>query len=274
MRIVDTEALEWIGTANHRDGDYSMKTVFEGEPGADNFWLALFRVSGAYDTPRHAHNFEQVRIMIEGTFNFGDQDQVEGTIGYFCEGTPYNQAARGDSITLLLQCEGASRARYLSLSEQRAAGQAMVEAGGTFTEGLYDGPDGRGGTMKRDGALALWEWTCGSRPTIPTAKFEKPVIMHSDRFDYFEREDGIGEKHLATFGERALSIAELKVPAGKRLVHERDSHPHTLFFLKSGTGTVVGRPFSRGFAADLTPKDEFEFLADNNSELIRLSLPL
>ncbi|WP_197922420.1 hypothetical protein [Aurantiacibacter sediminis] len=265
--------MEWQGTASHRDGDYAVKSLFEGEPGPDNYWFVLFRVSGKYDTPRHAHNFEQVRIMLEGAFDFGDQVQEEGTVGYFCEGTPYAQTARGDSVTLLLQCEGASRSRYLNISEQRAAGEAMVEAGGTFSEGLYDGPNGRGGTMKRDGALALWEWECGSRPTIPPAKFENPVIMHPDRFVYRGAGDGLEEKHLATFGERDLSLTYVKVAAGSSFSHDTATSGDALFYALDGSGTVEGEAFFAGCAAEARAGDVFSFEADQSTTLIRLRLP-
>ena len=276
MRVVDSADIAWAGTPGHRDGDIEMKTLLEGQYGQpNNYWLVLFKVDGAYDAPRHAHNFEQVRIMLEGAFDFGDQDQEQGSVGYFCEGTPYTQTARGRSITLLLQCEGASRARYLGVGELRRAVREMTDAGGRFENGLYDGPNGRGGRMKRDGALAVYEFVTGERPTIPPQKFDRPVIMRPDRFRYFPHPtfSGVEEKKLGAFGERALAISYLRISQAAAYAHDSKAAGDALFYVLHGGGRFGGAAVHAGGAVAVEGGDAATFQATAPTTLIRLTLP-
>ena len=90
------------------------KRLLRGRAGApDNYELSLVLMDGDYTTPRHKHNFDQVRYMVEGEFGYGrskDEVQQQGTIGYFPEGVSYEQRAVRRSVTLLLQGGGASGA--------------------------------------------------------------------------------------------------------------------------------------------------------------------
>lgn len=50
---------------------FHFRRLMEGEPGTiDNFQLSLGRVSGDFYSPRHRHNFEQIRFKIADTLNF------------------------------------------------------------------------------------------------------------------------------------------------------------------------------------------------------------
>ncbi|MEZ5927987.1 MAG: hypothetical protein R3C55_05850 [Parvularculaceae bacterium] len=78
------------------------KRLLRGRAGApDNYELSLVLMDGDYTTPRHKHNFDQVRYMVEGEFGYGrskDEVQQRGTIGYFPEGVSYEQRRRARSV--------------------------------------------------------------------------------------------------------------------------------------------------------------------------------
>ena len=50
----------------------------------------MVRNRGSYYTPRHRHNFDQIRMVMEGKFAYaGRKTMRQGSIGYFPEGTYY-----------------------------------------------------------------------------------------------------------------------------------------------------------------------------------------
>ena len=80
--------------ASMRTGkERQFKTLLTGEDGAlDNFRLYFVRQQGEVDVPRHKHNFDQIRMCLEGPGkqNYGkDKWIAPGEIAYFPEGTPY-----------------------------------------------------------------------------------------------------------------------------------------------------------------------------------------
>ena len=123
MRVVHASDVEWAPLSGHRGGTILFKRLLEGSRGdPGNFELSLARADGDYFTPRHRHNFDQIRVALEGSFNFATKrDLAEGTVGYFPEGTFYGpQEARERSVILLLQFGGASGDGFMSYDELEA----------------------------------------------------------------------------------------------------------------------------------------------------------
>ena len=85
------------------DPDHAAGTDFRGNPKdaqilltgtdgtRDNYRLGFTRQTGPFYSPRHAHNFEQIRIVLGGgPMNYGPDCWIQpGEIAYFPEGTPY-----------------------------------------------------------------------------------------------------------------------------------------------------------------------------------------
>ena len=95
----------------HRSGGIDFKRLLQGSPGSpDNFELSIVRTAGDYFTPRHRHNFDQVRLCLEGAMNYAPgKDLKAGTVGYFPEGTFYGpQSSTSKSVVLLLQMGGSA----------------------------------------------------------------------------------------------------------------------------------------------------------------------
>src|SRR6266550_1379654 len=75
-----------------RGAEREFKTLLTGDEGAlDNFRLYFVRQKGEVDIPRHKHNFDQIRMCLEGEGqNFGDRKWIKaGELAYFPEGTAY-----------------------------------------------------------------------------------------------------------------------------------------------------------------------------------------
>jgi quercetin dioxygenase-like cupin family protein len=278
MRIIDTEKLQWHTGPGHREGGIFLRDVLTGQEGAPgNYWLSLVRVEDAYDTPRHEHNFEQVRVMLEGAFNFGDQDQVEGTIGYFSEGTSYEQHARGKSLTLLLQCEGGSGSRYLSQSEMRRAVNELRARGGDFANGMYTGPDPLGDEcVVKDSVEALWEHMAGIRARYAPSRYERPVIMRPDAFNYRPMPDvpGVSEKLLGVFNERRLELLIWKLEPGAVHQYRGREAGHALLFVMKGKAECNDAPLGHRFAAEVTTEDEVTLVGgEDGAEILVFGMP-
>jgi quercetin dioxygenase-like cupin family protein len=247
MKIVDTHKSQWHTGPGHREPGVYLRDLATGEEGGpDNFWFVEVRVEEKYDTPLHHHNFEQVRVMLEGKFNFGPQDQDEGTVGYFSEGTAYEQNARGPSRMLLLQCEGGSRSRYLSQSEMRRAVLTLKEMGGSFDGGIYRGPDRNGISIEKDAVEALWEFATGDTLVYPQPRVQGPVIMRPEAY-FFEPAGtaGVSIKRLGEFGERQLALGYVKVEPGASW-NGGDPVARRLIYILSGDAECEGQHLSDG----------------------------
>ena len=120
MQVVPIESRTVTALNNQiREGVIRAVRILEGEPGPDNFALKLVNIQGDFFSPRHRHNFDQVRLQLEGSFDY-DRDGcfTPGAIGYFPEGTRYGpQTSSGNTWNLLLQFGGASGSGYTAESE-------------------------------------------------------------------------------------------------------------------------------------------------------------
>ena len=130
------------------------KRLLQGTEGApDNFELSLVRTGGDYYTPRHRHNFDQVRLCLEGAMNWAPgRDLTAGMAGYFPEGTFYGpQADKQGSIVMLLQMGGAAGHGFMSYA-QLGAGYEVLRPRGSFDGGAFTSRDAQGRTP--DGIVA------------------------------------------------------------------------------------------------------------------------
>lgn len=276
MDFVDTQRIAWTGPLDHRDGGVEFCTLFTGEPGEpDNYMLSLVRVRTNYHAPPHRHNFDQVRLILEGKFGFGPQDQEAGQVGYFCEGTVYTQQGDGPSLTLLLQTANASRSRYLSMQELDAANRGLLALGtGRFEHGTYVSEvDGK--KSRRDGFEAAWEHATGEQIRYSKPRYDRPVIMDPERFAAVAvpASPGVRRKLLGTFSERELAIGFFEIDAGASWNATTLGHPQMLFYVTAGTGDVAGQSFRPGVGVRLRGKEIATVAAREPTSLFYLGMP-
>src|SRR5437868_6198056 len=116
MRVATAADVPWSSVSGHRAGRIEFRRLLRGTPGApDNFELSLVRTFADYATPRHRHNFDQIRCGLAGAMNWAPRrDLIAGSVAYFPEGTFYGpQRMAGESLVLLLQLGGASEQGFM-----------------------------------------------------------------------------------------------------------------------------------------------------------------
>ena len=273
MQVVPLESRSLTQAPNQiREGVIKSYRLLDGEPGPRNFTLRLVNIEGDYFSPRPRHNFDQVRFQIEGTFDYSADGKLKPRwIGYFPEGTRYGpQKSSGSTWNLLLQVGGASGSGYMpETEEQRAAGE--LKAKGKFEGGVYTyiRPDGT--KVNQDAYEALWEHAHGRPLVYPTERFERPVLMNSESFNWIPdaEQKGVSTKFFGSFSESQLKLALHRVEGGSKLRMEADS----LYFVLQGKGTVEGKTVAKHATIQLDPSEQAALSAEDRTELLQIRMP-
>src|SRR5262245_803008 len=96
---------------------------------------SLSVVPNGYFTPRHKHNFDQIRYTLSGIQSTGLGDLAAGECGYFPEGSYYGpQQQEGACECLVLQLQGASGERLLSDERLTPTHGQRLRSRGKFTQ--------------------------------------------------------------------------------------------------------------------------------------------
>ena len=249
------------------------KRLLRGRAGApDNYELSLVLMDGDYTTPRHKHNFDQVRYMVEGEFGYGrskDEVQQQGTIGYFPEGVSYEQRAVGRSVTLLLQGGGASGAGFMHY-EQLEAGHAALSKEGEFSGGVYTWTDKEGRKHNKDAYEAIWEKMAGRPLAYPRPRFRTPIVADASHYEWTPTiEPGVEARRIGAFAERAIEFGFLKLePKAKHACN-----PRALFYVLSGTGVIGKEAYRAGSAAAMDGDKGLSLTAATPTELVYILTP-
>ena len=208
MKTAHAAKTEWGAVSGHRSGGIDFKRLIQGEDGApDNFEFSFVRTAGDYYTPRHRHNFDQVRFCIEGSMNYAPgKDLKAGTVGYFPEGSFYGpQKDSVGSVVLLLQMGGAAGFGFMSYQQLNAGYQKLSDLG-HFDNGVFSRVAPDGATQRKDGYEAIWEYVNKRSVEYPAPRYEEPIVMHPENFGWRAIGGGFDYKHLGSFGERGLSL--------------------------------------------------------------------
>ena len=247
MQIVHEHTAIAKGASSHRPGGIRFLSLLQGEentPG--NFHLTLVYADG-YVAPRHRHNFDQVRIVMDGAFGF-DRGQVQeaGSLGFFPEGTYYTQHSGGPSTTLLLQSGGVSGNGYMSDRQLRSAVSAL-EARGSFKDGAYTWLDEQGKKHNQDGYEAAWEFVRDQPINYSKPLYDQPVIWRAERFAWEPTgQAGVSIRRFGEFTGKRLSIAQLRLESGAACVVSADERETLLYCIsgQAGMGSETLRPIS------------------------------
>ena len=273
MQVVPIETRELTTSATQlRQGVIKAYRLIEGEPGLGNFALRLVNIAGDFLSPRHRHNFDQFRMQLEGTYDYGpDGKFTPGSVGYFPEGVYYGpQTSSGDTWNLLLQFAGASRSGYTSEAEgNRAADELKTR--GTFEKGVYTTYRDDGKKVNKDAYEAVWEHVHGRKLEYPQPRYEKPVFLRADRFDWQPAPGlaGVAHKPLGAFTECQASAALYRVDLGASL----PLSGRALYFVLRGSGSVGDSPVARHTSCYLLAGEAAALKASEELELVRLGLP-
>jgi len=248
-----------------------------GTPG--NFILEMVSTTDDFFSPRHRPNFDQFRYQLEGEFDFDRNGKMTpGVIGYFPEGTPYGpQSSSVSSLTLVLQCGGASGNGYMTL-EQLEAGTAELKKHGTFEKGVFRRNEGEEGKRNVDGYQAVWEHVNRRPMKYPAQRYHDPIMMNPDHFDWVPMEGvpGVCEKLMGVFTERSCEARFLRLAPSARI----PASGRKLYFVLTGDGRIGarahadrGQTYRRYTTVSCERGEEAIFEADAPTEILVLGLP-
>jgi hypothetical protein len=269
VNITDVPVVE----RNHaRAGLFHSQSLLHGPEGTpENFYLQLSHLHNDFFSPRHRHNFDQVRVQLVGDASFTrDGVMRPGTIGYFPEGVYYGpQENAGESRTLVLQFGGASGGGYIS-EERFQQGVEELKAFGTFEKGVFHRPKEDGGRKNQDAYEAVWEHIHGRRMEYPKSEHAEPVFMDPANFAWEEEPGtpGVRRKLLGVFSARQLRISILGLAAGA----SAQLAPTSIAFVLQGRGRTGDQEW-RQHATLRTGETADTIIAAESSEVLELHIP-
>ena len=276
MRVVRTEDAKQVGAERKRVRVGSLQNVWlgRGTPGtAGNYFFTAATTQSDYHTPRHRHNFEQIRVQVRGEFDYErDVKMTPGMVGYFPEGCFYGPSHSGDnSMFLLLQFGGASANGYMS-QEEYAEAMARLTPRGEFHDGIFTWHDEAGKKHNKDGYEAVWEESRQCELKYPKPRYERPVFMRPEHFEWRASPDepGVAYKALGTFSERDVRIGHVRIEAG---ITARRLPSDTLYFVLKGKGRAGAEHWLAESSLYIERNESAEVRAEETAELFYVTLP-
>jgi hypothetical protein len=272
QQILNLRDLEEIERIHARGGKFRYYPLLSGETGSlGNFFLQLSRTYNDFESPRHRHNFDQIRVQIESNADFArDGVMTPGMVGYFPEGVYYGpQSISEESLTLVLQFGGASRSGYLS-EDQFQRGIAELKEVGTFERGVYKVAKPDGGSINQDAYEAVWEHLNNREMKYPDSRYDKPVFMRPASSNWLEDSDaqGVSRKHLGTFSEAKTTISMIKMSPGSSVSVPANS----ITFVVDGSGTSGAQIWEK-HSSMYSGKEQSTLRANAETQIVQIELP-
>jgi hypothetical protein len=218
---------------------HSRMLVTGNEGAVDNYKLS-YGAGGNKDewkTPRHRHNFEQIRHPLRGDLIIGHNTIVpEGWVSYFPESCWYGpQVRKPDLSMIVLQFAGPTGYGYDTARELKAGMDALSAKGGEFKNGMYSWVDAEGKHRSQDAAEAIYEENRGEQIVYPEARYDRLLMFNPEAYPWVEEADqpGVSHKWMGTFTEREIRFGFVKIEAGATF--QLGTQPSVeVMFLKSG----------------------------------------
>lgn len=278
MRVVNASSLKWQLNKSHirAGGGLRIKQLLRGRTGEpENYIFNMSHSVGDYGSPRHRHNFDQIRFVLEGNMRISPNQVVrEGQIGYFPEGTtygPYDDGGKERTI-MIVQFGGASGYGYMDIDQATAAKRSLLKEG-SFKDGFFHRESGKG-PRKMDAYRAVWERCFGRKMELPKPRYEKPVIVDPKNFGWQSAgRRGVSRKSLGFFTERQTRLEMIRIDAGRQWTSPSDKAV-SLFFVLDGAGTANGKKIGRYSAAETEAGERLTFEASEDLTIFCLVMPL
>ena len=212
---VNLADLEWEAVSRGRKNAIRRKRLpmFCEVTGA-TFEYSYSIAPKGYFTPKHKHNFDQIRYTVSGNQSTGLGDLGPDECGYFPEGAFYGpQNQEEDCAALVLQFQGASGEHLLSNEEMNATYQKMISNGAKFENGIYSEHKPNGRKVSKDSYVAIWEQHEGEKLKFPKPRYRQPVMMLANEFRWLKSfsNPGVFTKHLMSFTEYKNEIGFIKI---------------------------------------------------------------
>ncbi|MDA5192564.1 hypothetical protein [Govanella unica] len=279
MRIVHDKDVPFIRSeTQHREPNIEFKRLLQGTPGSpQNYEFTLAKSPGRFLSPRHHHNFDQIRLCLDGKFGDGKAtDLAPGEVGYYGEGGYYSIDST-DSLVLLLQFGGANGDGFTSYSDLFRAYHEMTKLG-EFRNGVFFRnqrtnlpPDVK---PNQDGYEALWQHINGKPVTYREPRYRNPVIMnpaHAAALPDAEQA-GVFRSTLGVFTERLIDITQIKVTEGAVLAESAPRAPK-LGYVLSGEAETEGDRLIAGTAFEIATGETLHLTAQSDLHIQMITLP-
>jgi hypothetical protein len=273
MKIVQIEDVPLVRGLEHRGGTFHSQTTAEGPSGSPgNFKFSLSRLGTDYSGPRHRHNFDQYRFMIEGESDYGQDGPLRaGMLGYYPEGVHYGpQINKTEIFCAVLQFGGASGSGYLPPREVKA-GMEKLKKFGEFRDGVFYRHEGVPGRRNMDAYQAIWEHVNGREMVYPKGRYNAPIFADSRNYDWapVESAPGVSEKLFGVWTERRTQASLLRLEAGAS--HEIIGRG--VYLVLSGAGTCEGKPLKQYTTVYLDHDEHARLFAGETTEFLHYGLP-
>ena len=273
MKIMQLEDAPLVRGLEHRGGTFHSRTMAEGTPGTPgNFKFSLSWLGTDYSGPRHRHNFDQYRFMIEGESDYGQDGPLKaGMLGYYPEGVPYGpQVNKTEIFCAVLQFGGASGSGYL-LPREVKAGMEELKKFGEFKDGIFHRNDDVPGRRNSEAYQAIWEHVHGRDMVYPKGRYDAPIYADAKNYGWapVKGANGVSEKLFGVWTERRTEAGMLKLEAGA-------SHKvagRGVYLVLSGAGQCEGKPLQKYTCVFLDTGEATTLSASEPMELLHYGLP-
>ena len=265
---------------NLRSGNRISRTLLTGvedDPGNYRLAYGTGGDSSQWTTPRHHHNFEQIRWAMDGDYSVGNKRKLpKGWVGYFPESAYYGPQTISQDVTmLLLQYGGPTGQGFASVAQRRRGYDGLTARGGKLENGIYSWVDENGVHRNQDAFEAVWEEMNGRKIQYPESRYDDIILMNPEAFQWKPdaTQPGVAHRNLGTFTEKDVRIGFVKLDAGATL--RFGGEPATeILFLKSGVIAHGDDKHEELSAFGSAPEDSVEILtAAEPAELFYMKLP-
>jgi hypothetical protein len=258
MRISSAETSVGGRVGSMREGVLDQKFLLQGDDSSPNNYLLNVGLTGAggWGTPRHRHNFDQIRYVLKGQYPVSPHKKMsEGSVAYFPESVHYGPQDRPEGLEMMvIQFGGASGAGFLSTSRREAANEAL-KVRGTFKDGIFTWIDEKGQKHNMDGSAACFEEATGNKLVFAKPRYDDVVMMEPDAYAWIESGlPGVSTKLLGTFTERNVRIGCVRIAAGATFATGTRTQIEVMF-LSQGNIAVDGRNYGPKTGIELLPSD-------------------
>ncbi len=277
MRISEAATSEGGRVGSMREGTLDQKFLLTRDDDSPNDYLLNVGLtgSGGWGTPRHRHNFDQIRYVLKGKYPASPHKIMdEGSVAYFPESVHYGPQDRPEGLEMMvIQFGGASGSGFLSTPRREAANEAL-KAKGEFNKGVYTWFDDKGQKHNMDGSAACFEEATGKKLIFHPARYDDIIMMDPKTYDWIATDTpGVFTKLLGTFTERNTRIGFLKLEAGATYNTGTRSQTEILF-MSTGTIEIDGKTYGDQTAIELLPTDApVNIKATAESVFFTVSLP-
>jgi hypothetical protein len=229
---------------NLRTGSRISRTLLTGQENApDNYRLGYSHGGDAeqWTTPRHRHNFEQIRYVLDGDYSVARRRTLPaGHVGYFPESAYYGpQDINPDLTMLILQFGGPSGQGYASIAQRKKGLEDLKARDGELKNGIWSWVDEEGVHRNQDAFEAVWEQMNGKRIDYPSARYEDIILMNPANFSWVPDPENPGAewKPLGVFSERLTKIAFARLQPGAHIELGRQASNEIAFIVNGAVST-------------------------------------